>query len=79
MSITDEAVKIVKSFKPFDIKTEIKNPTINYQSPTNNFYFKSIKIDMSQFNLMIEAISNKIVEQIEEHTLKKIASDKDAS
>ncbi len=45
MNITDQITKVVKSFKPVEVKTEIKNPAVNYQSPTNIFYIESVKLN----------------------------------
>lgn len=79
MSVTDEVAKIVKSFKPIDIKGEIKNPTIapvvNYQSPTNNTYnFQSVQMDNTQLNIMVDKISDNLIEGIKEQVIGKIAT-----
>ncbi|HVZ67065.1 MAG TPA: hypothetical protein VG917_02280 [Patescibacteria group bacterium] len=77
MSVTDEVAKIVKSIKPIDIKTEIKNPSfapvINYNSPTNNNYtFQSIEIDNSQLNLIAKHVTNNVIEGIKTQIVKEI-------
>lgn len=64
MSIMDTAAKIVKSFKPFEVKVKIKKPIINYKNPTHNLTIQSGEISSSQLNIIAEKISEKIIEEI---------------
>ncbi len=80
MSFIDDVAKIIGSFKPIDIKTEIKNPTIapvlSYQSPTNNtFNFQSVEINNTQLNTMADKITDTLIEGIKMRMVGSIASD----
>ena len=66
MSITDTAAKIVESFKPIEVKTEIKNPVVNYKTQTNNFYFQSCEINREQLNQVIEQVAQKMVNELKQ-------------
>lgn len=79
MGITDEVAKIIKSFKPIEIKTEIKNPSIapvvNYKSPTNNVYnFQTLELNNVQLNSMANKITNNVIEGIKTQVVGKVAS-----
>lgn len=63
MSITDEVTKVVKVFKPIELATEIKNPVVNYQSPTNNFYFNS-NLNSEELKQIAQIIAGRVVEEI---------------
>ncbi len=63
MNLSDTIIKIIKSFKPIEAKTQIKNPVINYKSPTN-YVFQKFEMDKSQFETLVSEISSKIIETI---------------
>lgn len=77
MSIIDEVAKIVKSFKPVEIKSEIKNPSfapiINYKPTTNNFNVGSIEMSNVQLNNAVDKISDDNIEGIKERVVGSIA------
>ena len=79
MGIIDDVTKIIGSFKPVDIKTEIKNPTIsptvNYKSPTTNINFQSVEIGSSQVDSFVDKISDKVIEGIKKQAIGSVATD----
>ncbi len=76
----NKILKIVKAFKPIDIKTEIKNPSVvsggvRYKSPDiKNINFNEIKIDNRQLNILVERLTDKMITGIQTQVAGKIAT-----
>lgn len=82
MADLNKILKIIKDFKPIEIKAEIKNPSIvsggiKYKSPDiTNFNFNEVQVDNSQLNILVEKLSDKVIEGIQIQAAGKIATNK---
>ena len=71
MADLNKILKTIKDFKPIDIKAEIKNPSIvsggiKYKSPDiTNINFNEVQIDNKQLNILVEKLSDKMIEGIQ--------------
>lgn len=72
--------KIIKNFKPVEIRNEIKNPSIikggvRYKSPNVNINFSEINVDNKQLTVLAEKLSDKVIERIGVQVVGEIATD----
>lgn len=83
MSTLDNILKTIKSFKPVDIKAEIKNPSVisggvRFQSPdVNNITFNEVQIDNRHLEVLVDKLSDKVIEGIQTQVAGKIASNQE--
>lgn len=80
MADLNKILKIIKDFKPIEIKAEIKNPSvvrggIKYKSPdVTNINFNEVQIDSRQLNVLVDRLSDKMIAGIQTQVAGKIAT-----
>lgn len=80
MADLNKILKIIKDFKPVEIKTEIKNPSIvrggiKYKSPDiTNINFNEVQIDNKQLTVLVDKLSDKMISGIQTQVAGKIAT-----